>query len=51
MMTNQQLEELRQWAERVAILANDSDINFTAADIVHDVEGILASDEHFLPRL
>ena len=48
-MTYEQFELLRQWAERVANTANDTDIR--SIDLVHDIAGILANDDHFLPRL
>ena len=50
-MTYEQFETLRQWAERVANTANDTDTNIRSIDLVHDIAGILANDEHFLPRL
>ena len=50
-MTYEQFELLRQWAERVANTANDTDTNIRSIDLVHDIAGILANDEHFLPRL
>ena len=50
-MTYEQFEILRQWAERVANTANDTDTNIRSIDLVHDIAGILANDEHFLPRL
>ena len=50
-MTHQQFEIFREWAERVANTANDTDTNIRAIDLVHDIAGILANDEHFLPRL
>jgi len=50
-MTYEQFEILRQWAERVANTANDTDTHIRSIDLVHDIAGILANDEHFLPRL
>lgn len=50
-MKYEQFEILSQWAERVANTANDTDTHIRAIDIVHDIAGILANDEHFLPRL
>jgi len=50
-MTHQQFEIFREWAERVANTANDTDTHIRAIDLVHDIAGILANDEHFLPRL
>ena len=50
-MTYEQFELLRKWAERVANTANDTDTNIRSIDLVHDIAGILANDEHFLPRL
>jgi len=50
-MTLSQYEVLRQWAERVANTANDTDTNIRAIDLLHDIVGVLADDEHFLPRL
>tara|TARA_B100002019_G_scaffold279460_1_gene281353 strand:+ start:575 stop:769 length:195 start_codon:yes stop_codon:yes gene_type:complete len=50
-MTYEQFQLLRQWAERVANTANDTDTNIRSIDLVHDIAGILANDEHFLPRL
>ena len=51
MMTYEQFENIREWAERVANTANDTDTNIRHIDIVHDIAGILGNDEHFLPRL
>jgi len=51
MMTYEQFELLRKWADRVANTANDTDTNIRSIDLVHDIAGILANDEHFLPRL
>jgi hypothetical protein len=50
-MSYEQFEIFRQWAERVANTANDTDTNIRSQDIVHDILGILSNDEHFLPRL
>jgi hypothetical protein len=50
-MTYEQSKLLRQWAERVANKANDTDTKIRSIDLVHDIAGILANDEHFLPRL
>ena len=50
-MTMSQYEVLRQWAERVANTANDTDTNIRAIDLLHDIVGVLDDDEHFLPRL
>ena len=50
-MTYEQFEVLRKWAERVANTANDTNTNIRSIDLVHDIAGILANDEHFLPRL
>ena len=50
-MTYEQFEIFRQWAERVANTANDTDTNIRALDLVHDIAGILSNDQHFLPRL
>jgi hypothetical protein len=58
-MTHQQFEIFREWADRVANTANDTDthilaidlVHDIAIDLVHDIAGILANDEHFLPRL
>ncbi len=50
-MTYEQFENIREWAERVANTANDTDTNIRHIDIVHDIAGILGNDEHFLPRL
>jgi len=50
-MSYKQFEIFRQWSERVANTANDTDTNIRPQDIVHDILGILSNDEHFLPRL
>ena len=50
-MTYEQFEIFRQWADRVANIANDTDTHIRPIDIIHDLAGILANDEHFLPRL
>ena len=50
-MTHQQFVIFREWAERVANTTNDTDTHIRAIDLVHDIAGILANDEHFLPRL
>ena len=51
MMTYEQFENIRQWADRVANTANDTDTNIRSIDLVHDIAGILANDDHFIPRL
>lgn len=50
-MTHKQFLIFREWAERVANTANDTDTNIRSTDIIHDIAGILSNDEHFLPRL
>ena len=50
-MTNEQIEQFRDWAERVANTANDTDTNIRPIDIIHDIFGIILNQEHFLPRL
>lgn len=44
-------ENLRMWAERVAIRGSFENQKIKAYDMLHDVYGILRDDEHFLPRL
>ena len=41
-MTYEQFEILRQWADRVANTANDTETNIRSIDLVHDIAGILA---------
>lgn len=50
-MTHEQYLIFRDWAERVANTANDTDTNIRAVDLIHDIAGILSKDEYFLPRL
>ena len=50
-MTNEQIQQFRDWAERVANTANDTDTNIRPIDIIHDIFGIILNQEHFLPRL
>ena len=50
-MTYEQFEILRQWADRVANTANDTDTNIRSIDLVHDIAGILTNDDQFIPRL
>ena len=50
-MTHEQFEIFRQWADRLANTANDTDTHIRPIDIIHDIAGILSNDEHFLPRL
>ena len=50
-MTYEQFKLLRQWADRVANTANDTDTNIRTIDLVHVIAGILANDDHFIPRL
>ena len=50
-MTYKQFKAIQEWSERVANTANDTETNIRPTDIVHDISGILNSDEHFLPRL
>ena len=50
-MSYKQFEIFRQWSERVANTANDTDTNIRSIDLMHDIAGILADDEHFIPRL
>jgi hypothetical protein len=50
-MTYEQFERMRTWAERVCNTANDTDVNIRVTDVLHDITGILTSDDNFLPRL
>ena len=50
-MTYEQMQRFRDWAERVANTANDTNTNIRPADIMHDIFGIMLDQDHFLPRL
>ena len=42
----------KEWAERISKTNIDKGLDYIRmVDVVHDVNGILQEDEHFLPRL
>ena len=42
----------KEWAERVVEYNIDKGLDYVRmVDVLHDVNGILQEDEHFLPRL
>ena len=46
------IELNKEWAERVVNYNIDTGLNYVRmCDVLHDINGILQEDEHFLPRL
>ena len=46
------IELNKEWVERVVDYNIDKGLNYVRmVDVLHDVNGILQEDEHFLPRL
>ena len=42
----------KEWAERVVNYNIDTGLDYVRmCDVLHDINGILQEDEHFLPRL
>ena len=42
----------KEWAERITEYNIDTGLDYVRmCDVLHDVNGILQEDEHFLPRL
>ena len=51
-MTDKQIQELREWADRLQFRANDTDVRIYSQDIIHDVVGMLFDESgEFVPRL
>jgi len=46
------IELNKEWAERVVNYNIDTGLDYVRmCDVLHDINGILQEDEHFLPRL
>ena len=51
-MTEKQIQEIREWADRLQFRANETDVRIYSQDIIHDIVGLLNDKSgHFVPRL
>lgn len=51
-MTDKQIQEIREWADRLQFRANETDVRIYSQDIIHDIVGLFNDKSgQFVPRL